>query len=78
MSVPVRVGGHRTHGLPGGVIVSYGDAACGRVAFCVSCRGSEFPARAFGVGVLLCCAAGTRTITSVCHMEWEAFIDWKA
>ena len=34
--------------------------------------------RAFGVGVLLCCAAGTRAITSACHMEWEAFIDWKA
>jgi len=46
---------------------------------CVSCRGSEFPlAHAFGVGVLLCCAAGTRAIISVCHMGWEAFIDWKA
>ncbi|EMF57645.1 cold shock protein [Streptomyces bottropensis ATCC 25435] len=27
---------------------------------------------------MLCCAAGTRAITSVFHMEWEAFIDRKA
>jgi cold shock CspA family protein len=31
-----------------------------------------------GVGFLLCCAAGTGTITSAFRREWEAFIDWKA
>jgi CspA family cold shock protein len=35
-------------------------------------------AHAPGVGVLLCCAAGTRAITSAFHREWKAFIDWKA
>ncbi len=38
----------------------------------------KFPfAHAFGVGVLLCCAAGTRAITSAFRMVREAFIDWK-
>ncbi len=30
------------------------------------------------MGVLLCCAAGTRAITSAFRTSWEAFIDWKA
>ncbi|MCX4399511.1 hypothetical protein OG887_43340 (plasmid) [Streptomyces sp. NBC_00053] len=39
----------------------------------------KFPfAHVFGVGVLLCCAAGTRAITSAFRALWEAFIDWKA
>ena len=35
-------------------------------------------AHAPGVGFSLCCAAGTRAITSAFHREWKAFIDWKA
>ncbi|MGW3628198.1 hypothetical protein [Streptomyces sp. NPDC000880] len=39
----------------------------------------KFPcAHVFGVGILLCCAAGTRAITSAFRMSWEAFVDWKA
>lgn len=30
------------------------------------------------MGFLLCCAAGTRAITSAFRMVREAFIDWKA
>ncbi|GAA3367223.1 hypothetical protein GCM10017744_078540 [Streptomyces antimycoticus] len=38
-----------------------------------------FPfAHVLGVGVLLCCAAGTRAITSAFDTSCEAFIDWKA
>ncbi|WP_329331895.1 hypothetical protein OIU81_38735 (plasmid) [Streptomyces sp. NBC_01454] len=38
----------------------------------------KFPfAHVFGVGVLLCCAAGTRAITSACRTLREAHIGWK-
>jgi CspA family cold shock protein len=30
------------------------------------------------VGFLLCCAAGTRAITSATHTVWAASVDWKA
>ncbi|EDX21118.1 cold-shock DNA-binding protein [Streptomyces sp. Mg1] len=30
------------------------------------------------MGVLLCCAAGTRAITSAFRVVREAFFDWKA
>lgn len=52
---------------------------CGRVAFESAVVVRKFPLPTlFGVGALLCCAAGTRAITSVFRMVWEAFIDWKA
>lgn len=39
----------------------------------------KFPfAHVFGVGILLCCAAGNRGDHLRLPMSWEAFIDWKA
>ena len=79
VSVPAASAG--TARTVGGVTacLSYGDRGVWACSVCVSCRGSEVPfAHAFGVGVLLCCAAGTRAITSAFRMAWEAFIDWKA
>ncbi|MEW2051455.1 hypothetical protein [Streptomyces sp. NPDC005476] len=35
-------------------------------------------AHVLGVGVLLCCAAGTRAITSAFRTLREAYIGWKA
>jgi hypothetical protein len=52
---------------------------CGRVASVSAVMVRNFPfAHVLGVGVLLCCAAGTRAITSAFRTLWEAYIGWKA
>ncbi len=55
------------------------DGVCGRVPSPLAVVVRIFPlptpsAWAF----LLCCAAGTRAITSASRTVWAAFIDWKA
>ncbi|MFE6153755.1 hydantoinase/oxoprolinase N-terminal domain-containing protein [Streptomyces sp. NPDC057889] len=78
VGAPPRTGGAPPHHVRCDTwVVSYADRACGRVASASAVMVRKFPSPTSSAWAL-CCAAGTRAITSAFRTLREAFIDWKA